>query len=261
VFITFARRSLVGGTFLVLLMSGAACSDESKTDGQPTRDPSPTRSPTSSPTATDTGSGSPTTGPTSTSPTSPTVTADPSMVADLLSAERMPGLNSETVWTESAVYPDEGPGFSTLCQQHPWTSIGSTAVVRRDYTGLSGANATAIVADFATGKNARRAQAVWDAWSQDCKATVIARGFEHPHISNEPYIVSTEAAPGRWWLLTYGPVEGDSQASYFEAFGLVRSGDRLALIRMTSVGQDYSYPAGQEPVAIALRRAAGLLTS
>jgi hypothetical protein len=256
--ITLARRSLVGSTFLVMLMAGAACTDEPNTDGQATPHPSPTRSPTSSTTATDSGSGDPTTGPTS---TSPTVTADPSMVADLLSAERMPGLNSETVWTESATYPDEGPAFSTVCQQHPWKSIGSTAVVRRDYMGPAGATATAIVAEFATGKNARRADAVWAAWAHGCKATAIARGYEHPRMNDEPYTVRTAAEQGRWWLLTYGPVEGDPDASYLEAFGLVRRGERLAEVRMTSMGQDYSYPAGQEPVAIALRRTSRLLVS
>jgi hypothetical protein len=183
------------------------------------------------------------------------------MVADLLSAPRLPGLNAETRWSESATYSTEGPEFSTLCQLHPWTSIGSTAIVRRDYTGPAGSTATALVAEFATGKNAKRADAVWAAWAHDCEETAMSAGHQHPRINEVPYTVPTAAEAGRWWLLTYGPVEDDPEASYFEAFGLVRSDDRLALVRMTSVGQDYNYEPGQEPVATALRRAARLLVS
>jgi hypothetical protein len=260
--ITIARRLLFGGATLVVLAGVTSCKDDANTDGRTTPTPSLTAShasPTSGTSPTDTGSGAPpSTGPSSTGPTGP---ADPTLVADLLGSPQMPGLNAETRWTVAVTYPDEGPDFSTSCQPHPWTSIGSTAVVRRDYTGPAGSTASAVVAAFATGKNASRAQAVWDAWAHDCKATVIAGGYEHPRINDEPYTVRTAAEQGRWWLLTYGPVEDDPDASYFEAFGLVRSGDRLGLVRMTSVGQDYNYEPGQEPVAKALRRTARLLIS
>ncbi|MEP6528057.1 MAG: hypothetical protein ABJA86_12950 [Nocardioidaceae bacterium] len=260
--ITIARRVLFGGATLVVLAGVTSCRDDANTDGRATPKPSLTpshASPTSGTSPTDSGSGAPpSTGPSSTGPTEP---ADPTLVADLLGAPHLPGLNVETRWTVAATYPNEGPDFSTSCQPHPWTSIGSTAVVRRDFTGPAGSTASAVVATFATGKNARRAQAVWDAWARDCKATVIARGYEHPRINDEPYTVRTAAEQGRWWLLTYGPVEDDPDASYFEAFGLVRSGDRLALVRMTSAGQDYNYEPGQEPVAKALIRTARLLVS
>jgi hypothetical protein len=252
-----ARRLSVGGAALVMLAGLAACNDTQKTDGRTTPRPSMTSSqtsPTSGTSPTGAGSGVPTS-------TSPTVPADPSMVADLLSAPRLPGLNAETRWSESATYSTEGPEFSTLCQLHPWTSIGSTAIVRRDYTGPAGSTATALVAEFATGKNAKRADAVWAAWAHDCEETAMSAGHQHPRINEVPYTVPTTAGAGRWWLLTYGPVEDDPEASYFEAFGLVRSDDRLALVRMTSVGQDYNYEPGQEPVATALRRAARLLVS
>ena len=235
---TLARRLLVGAT-LVTLTVVAGCSSDSD----------------------DAGTGQPATpkpSPTSSGPSAP---ADPSLVADLLSAQRMPGLNSETSWEEGATYSNEGPDFATVCQLHPWMSIGSTAVVRRDYAGPAESTAVSVVAEFATGKNARRADAVWTAWAHDCEEAAAAAGHAHPHINDVPYSVHTVGGSGRWWLLTYGPVEGDPQASYFQAFGLVESKDRLALIRMTSVGQDYSYEPGREPVAVALRRTARLLTS
>jgi hypothetical protein len=260
--ITIARRLLVGGATIVVLAGVTSCKDDANTDTRANPDPSVTTShspPTSGTSPTDSGSGPPpSSGPSSISPTGP---ADPTLIADLLGGPQLPGLNAETGWTVAATYPNEGAHFFTLCQRHPWTSIGSTAVVRRDYTGPAGSTASAVVAGFATGKNARRAQAVWDAWAQDCEATVIARGYEHPRINDEPYTVRTAAEQGRWWLLTYGPVQDDPESSYFEAFGLVRSGDRLALVRMTSVGQDYDYEPGLEPVAKALRRAARLLVS
>jgi hypothetical protein len=257
----FARRFQVGATSLVLVAAIAACSDDSSGTKEPTPRPSRSGSPTSSATATDTGSGAPSTSPSSSPTSSGPTAADPSLVADLLSAQRMPGLNSETTWAESATYPNEGPDFTTVCQLHPWKSIGSTAVVRRDYAGPAESTAISLVAEFATGRNARRATAVWIAWAHECEATAAAADHKHPHINDVPYHVRTVVGEGRWWLLTYGPVAGDPQASYLQAFGLVRSNDRLALVRMTSVGQDYSYEPGQEPVAVALRRTARLLAS
>ena len=235
----FARRFQVGAITLVALTVTAGCrgyGDDAKTDESPTPKPSPTSTGQSTP-------------------------ADPSLVAELLSAQRMPGLNPETSWEEAATYPNEGPDFSVVCQLHPWMSIGSTAVVRRDYAGLAESTAISLVAEFATGRNAKRADAVWTAWAHDCEATATAAGHKHAHINDVPYRVRTVVGPARWWLLTYGPVEGDPQASYLQAFGLVRYNDRLALVRMTSVGQDYSYEPGQEPVAVALRRTAQLLAS
>jgi hypothetical protein len=260
--ITIARRWLLGGATLVVLAGVTSCKDDANTAGRAT--PKPTRtpshaSPTSGSSPTDSGSGTPpSTGPSSTGPTGP---ADPTLVADLLGAPHLPGLNAETRWTVAATYPNEGPDFSTSCQPHPWTSIGSTAVVRRDYTGPAGSTASAVVAAFATGKNAKRADAVWAAWARECEDTATSAGYEHPRINEVPYALATPAGAGRWWLLIYGPVEDDPEASYFEAFGLVRSGDRLALVRMTSVGQDYNYEPGQEPVAKALKRTARLLVS
>lgn len=257
----FALRLQVRATSLILLATIAACSDDSSGAEEPTSKPSRSGSPTSSATATETGSGAPSTSATSSPTSSQTASADPSLIADLLSAQRMPGLNSETNWAESATYPNEGPDFSTVCQLHPWMSIGATAVVRRDYAGPAESSAISLVAEFATGRNAKRANAVWIAWAHDCEATATAAGHKHPHINDVPYYVRTVVGQGRWWLLTYRPVEGDPQASYLQAFGLVRSDDRLALVRMTNVGQDYSYEPGQEPVAVALRRTARLLAS
>jgi hypothetical protein len=260
--ITIARRLLLGGATLITLAGVTACKDDANADGRGTPQPSLTRShgsPTSGTSPTDGGSSAPpSTGPSSTGPTGP---ADPTLVADLLGAPQLPGLNAETRWTVAATYPNEGPDFSTLCQPHPWTSIGSTAVVRRDYTGPAGSTASAVVAAFATGKNAKRADAVWAAWARECEETATSADYEHPRINQVPHALPTPAGAGQWWLLTYGPVEDDPEASYFEAFGLVRSGDRLALVGMTSVGQDYNYEPGQEPVAKALRRTARLLES
>jgi hypothetical protein len=259
--ITIARRLLFGGATLVVLAGVTACKDDANADRDPTLS-SPTAShasPTSGSSPTDGGSGpSPSSGQPSTDPTAP---ADPTLVADLLGGPQLPGLNAETHWTVAATYSNEGPEFAATCQLHPWTSIGSTAAVRRDYTGPSGSTASAVVASFATGKSAKRADAVWAAWARECEGTATSAGYEDPRINKVPYSLPTPAGTARWWLLTYGPVEDEPDASYFEAFGLVRRGDRLAMVRMTSVGQDYNYEPGQEPVARALRREARLLGS
>ena len=68
-----------------------------------------------------------------------------------------------------------------------------------------------------------------------------------------------DGGTGGWYLLTYGPVAGDPDASFFDAQGLAVVGTRIAMVEMVLAGQDYNYEPGQEPMVAAVQRAAGRL--
>ena len=52
---------------------------------------------------------------------------------------------------------------------------------------------------------------------------------------------------------------GTAEERWFEPTGVVRGGRRVALIVQRTAGQDYAYPRGEEPVALALHAAAARL--
>ena len=68
--------------------------------------------------------------------------------------------------------------------------------------------------------------------------------------------VSVAGGQAGWYLLTYGPVKGSTDEQFFDAQGMALVGTRIAMVSMVLAGQDYDYPAGQEPMVAALQRAA-----
>jgi hypothetical protein len=66
-------------------------------------------------------------------------------------------------------------------------------------------------------------------------------------------------AVGDWYLLSYGPVEGSPDFGYFDAQGLTRRGNRISMVSLRLVGQDYNYSAGEEPMVVGVRNAAARL--
>ena len=221
---------------------GTATGDPDQAVGEPT-DPAPT-------TAADTTT--PSVEPTEETPPAPQETEEPvtarptGLKARLLPASKLPGFNADFSWKTTSTSTGEGADLGGTCHKFAMTSIGASKVVRRAYAPVetSPSSAGALVAEFPDAKTARRAYAVLGSWREQCSSHVGAEVGDFTSVPLDP-------ATGGWFLLTSGTT--------FDAQGFVRRGARIAVLTMKTEGQDYDYPAGKEPMATALKRAAALL--
>lgn len=180
-------------------------------------------------------------------------------VADaLLPADDVPGFNDEFTWTGGSSGSSEPPELAGACHQFEMASIGAEEVAYRSYDPVLGGEATAgeLVAQFPDETTATRAFEVLKSWRQGCARGL--RGYDRVRVGDLTD-VATDVGTGHWYLLVYGPAEGDPDAGYFDAQGIARVGKRIAVLRLTSVGQDYNYASGQEPMVEAVRAAAARL--
>ncbi len=203
---------------------------------------------------------SPTTS-TATSPSSPapseSVTPNPptTPAGRLLAAEEVPGFNDEFTWREESTRKREGRRPFGTCHRFAMTSIGATDVAVRDYAPVRESRGTAaanLVAEFADEETAARAYEVLRSWRGQC-AEMLTEHDRRKVGGLEP------AGAGTWYLLVYGPAEGDPDAGYFDAQGLVRVGSTISVLEMRTVGQDYNYGRGREPMVAAVEASAAKL--
>lgn len=180
----------------------------------------------------------------------------------LLTAEEMPGPNDEFSWKVAGTRTEEGTEPFGTCHKFAMTSIGATRVVARDYVHAGGASpdevdAGHLVAEFADARTARRALEVLKAWRGQCEEELGEYDTRKVH-DFEP--VEVPGGDGGWYLLIYGPPEGEMpDVGYFDAQGMVRVGKLISVLRMRGIGQDYNYPAGEEPLVFGVRAAAAKL--
>ena len=248
---------LATGLLACLALTGCSQASETAEVRAPTTRPAPTAS---SPVAT--AAPSETAAETSAPPSpSPSVSAAPprlTLADRLLPAAELPGFNDGFTWSAGATRHDEPELFGT-CQRFAITSIGAMRVAVRDYASANGGEDTVggeLVADFADEKTGAGAMDVLRAWRSKCAEKL--RGHVDPRVGElEP--VGIEDADAGWYLLGYGTPDGSPDERWFDAQGLVRVGARIALVRLSVLGQDYNYEPGQEPMVAALRQAAAKL--
>ena len=72
--------------------------------------------------------------------------------------------------------------------------------------------------------------------------------------------VSVDGGEAGWWLAKYGPIGDDPDVAAFDAEGVAVVDNRVAVVHLVTFGQDYIYDAGDEPIAVAVRRAAARLS-
>jgi hypothetical protein len=191
-------------------------------------------------------------------PSAPSEGGDGSVTGALLPAADVPGFNDQFTWEELATDTREPQDLAGTCHKFEMTSIGAEEVAYRTYQPTQGDNSTAseLVAAFPDDKTATRAYEVLKSWQADCAAEL--RKFDRVSVGDlEP--VSTDAGEGTWYLLIYGPAAGDPDEGYFDAQGIAKVGDRIAVLRLSLIGQDYNYAAGEEPMVAAVQAAAGRL--
>ena len=238
---------------LALLLSGSlvgGCGVSN--DEDPSTQSTVTQTPAPSPqeTVTETVTPTPTPTPTPTEAASESATPE----AALLSAAEMPSLNDTVQWKLRDTGPVSSRPFG-LCAKVDMLSIGAeSAVERRFLAGTRSAGGTDSAAQeivsFPDETTTARVAKVLQSWHRDCAARVKGKRVQVRPLQAVP-VTSGQAS---WYLVSYARGGGR-----FHAFGTVVSGTRMSLITMDHRGQDHSYPAGQDPMQLAVEAAAGKL--
>ncbi|MCZ4499560.1 MAG: hypothetical protein JWQ74_2113 [Marmoricola sp.] len=195
-----------------------------------------------------------------TTPVEGTPTAEPSPGAPVTTADRLlptdavPGLNATWQWQDGVTGPAPTDPFG-LCQKADLLSIGASSAVQRTYFPPvdTDDNAAEQVADFPDAKTAVTAEKVLLSWRKKCAEEVVKATPRIGAVTAVP----VSAGTGSWYLVSV--LRKGEEETRFHAFGIVRSGKRIAVLRIDSGGQDYNYPAGQEPMVGMVKAAAALL--
>lgn len=174
----------------------------------------------------------------------------------LLTPSAVPGPTAGYRWRGAAPLGAEPAGFAT-CHRVGLRAIGAAAVAGRSYRPDGDDSAAGhLVARFPDTETATRAYAVLTAWHQRC-AELLAE-YRRADVGRL-LPVDVHRGRGTWYQLRYAPAAEGSRATVFDATGLVLRGDLVAVLHLRTVGLDLAGPAGSEPMARAVRRAATLL--
>jgi hypothetical protein len=190
----------------------------------------------------------PTTGtPSQTVPATPTdtPTSTPATPADrLLTTAEVPGLNPAWHWQDGKTGPAGSTPFG-ICAKASLTDIGATEAIQRTYfpPDDSDDNAGQQIAEFPDAKTTALAWSVLKSWHDKCgpKAGALTS-------------LNTSADQALWYLVTWKPA--GEEVSRFEAIGLIRTGTRISVLRITNSAKRYAYPPGQEPMVAMAKTAA-----
>lgn len=164
--------------------------------------------------------------------------------------------NEKAAFRTTDTYEGDGQATFHPCQQATLASLGATTsftrtfdyvvdpaagdVVDATYDGL-----VETVAEFEDEDAARSAYDTFAQWIVDCESRL--GDFERVNVVPQAREVQLPAGAGDALIydLSWGPVEkavdpyGD--ASYINETGLVLRGDRIAVVGLTIVGQDYNF--------------------
>lgn len=250
---TSSRMLRIAVTTGALALVLTACGTEKDSPGDAGATPStqPTVSASPSPSGT----------PSSSAPTPSTTPVDPSAVPStpaapgdpLLTAAEFPRLNASSAWTQANDGPAGTESFGA-CQKFDLASIGATSVHERTFTSGTGASAITAgqqLADFPDPKTVFRANQVLTAWQKDCKSRLKGE-----FVKVWPISAVTLPHDQGWWYLASTESDG---VGHFHSTGVVTAGAQIALLTMTHEGQDHIYPAGKDPMVLAVKAAAAKL--
>lgn len=161
----------------------------------------------------------------------------------------------EAGWATTSTMPGDGQSVSNICQQEALAGLGATAVFQRDFhwidEGLETFDGPAwryapqntlneSIAEFATEDEARAAYDEYTEWLADCSPP-----GSDTYDAGEPQDVDPGVeGEARTVLSIYGPVPRSidrfGEDAYILETGLVVTGDRIAVISQTIVGQNYN---------------------
>jgi hypothetical protein len=247
-----SRLTLAAAAAALLLASGCTGSDDRPGTPETPDSPAPRTSstaaePSPSPTQTPSNSAEPAPG------------DDAPLLDRLLPTGLVPGLNATWKWQDGDTGEPTTDPFGLCAQTSPGAdllSIGATEVVARTYFPPDDSDDSAAeqIAEFPDASTANRAWAVLGSWHKRCGETSSADA----NLKVRPFVpVSVQQGTARWYLLSWQPA--GEETGRFEAFGMVLSGNRIAVLRMDNSGQDYNYASGREPMAGMVQAAASWL--
>lgn len=264
-----AGSRLAAPALAAVLVLATGCSGDEEPAGTPepaagTASTSPTSaapSPSPSPTPTEP---TPTEEPTPSEPPAgeeapPADTGPAGLEEALLPAAQFPWFNDGFSWREGRTRDREPAALAGTCHRFPLESVGATAVRHRTYVPpAAGSDAVGqmLVAEFPDPETASRAYRTVLSWRASCPELLESYPRADVRLLEDVGVPRGEAG---WWIALYAPVGDDPEVSAFDAEGVALVGDRIAVVHLVSYGQDYNYDTGQEPAAVAIRRAAPLL--
>ncbi len=208
------------------------------------------------------------------------ITKDPASSAlgeaDLLSDEDTEyEVGSTGAFRTTETFTGDGQAAYHVCQQGTPSSLGATDSRTRTFAMRPPEEASDLVsppseglvemiAEFPDAATARAAYDTWRGWIDDCGRRL--GDFERHFIDPEPAVADLPAgSEGVIYDLSWGPVsqdtDPDGDAGFINETGLIVQGDRVAVLGLTIVGQDYNFleEYGGTPVTRMLPRAAALL--
>ena len=238
-------RVALGVLAAVFLLTMTGCADNPRdTSGDAVGDdPSATAEPPAATTSTDPSEAP--TAPEATETTSSPAPADQVLETRLLTADELAGANDATVWKVASSGPEDGETTGT-CQRFDLVSVGANEAVRRTFSSNQDTvEAEQVVAEFADAKSAWRAHQVLKKWRDTCAEQVDAADVNVGPLQS----LKVDAGFADSYVVRYGDAGAEEQ--HWDGAGISRRGPFLSLVEIDLVGQDYNYPAGQEPASLA----------
>ena len=174
-----------------------------------------------------------------------------SLRAALLPGSQLPPPNAESSWRTGATSRSEPQLPAWVCQRVSLVSNGAVSSWTRSYVSAGRSTATQVVGDFADARSARLAFESLRANASDCAAELEERGREA--IEPPTPLADLEVAQGRaaWGVVFSGPVRGAPDDAHIDAGVVVQTADRVSVVSMSHIGQDYNYEPGQTPPELA----------
>ena len=177
------------------------------------------------------------------------------LVDRLLPTGLVPGLNAQWKWQDGDTGTPKADPLG-VCAKVDLPSIGADQTVARTYfpPDDSDDNAAEQIAEFPDANTAARAWAVLKSWHDRC-ATFAA---DRPGLTVGPLTpVAVGTGSARWYLLSWKPA--GEETTRFESYGMVLSGNRIAVLLIDNSARRHDYPPGKEPMAAMVTAASGWL--
>lgn len=193
----------------------------------------------------------PSVSPSTSTTTTPEPNSSPHRAAQAqIPGAKLPGFNAQWHWDRVGRLHD----LVSPCMRSTLVSIGAVNQAGRTFSSSGGAStdeAAQLTGVFPDEHTAITAAAVLTAWHDKCAKNAASDGLKHVGVS-DLRDVPTPVGTGHQWMLTYRPVAGQPNATWFVSQGFVRDGDTITWLVYVNAGQDYNYPAGAEPIDGAL---------
>jgi hypothetical protein len=139
-----------------------------------------------------------------------------------------------------------------VCQPVSLVSNGAVTSWVRTYTSAGTSTASQVVGKFADARSAKRAYGSLQGNAVDCADELAERGRKPVGGPVQPLSdLDVPSGLAGWGVVFSGPVKSDPNAAHIDAVVVVRVGERVSVVSMHSIGQDYNYEPGQSPPELA----------